>query len=432
MKHNDSIFDVQFRNDDEQLLLASADEFAYVRDLNRFESGPIACLRYHQGTVKTARWRSDSNDVIVTGSRDGDIAVWDLRVNRSAAAVFSTPEIIYPGCHRKKVGDTCTGIVQAQFLPGQPYLIASIGQPDHSIKFWDCRYKWSSKATPIPVESITPIMTGTRERAYTSFTIDNLGSSLYAIDTSNKINSFSLNNFSSTPIRSYDSPNFKTGSFFMKLALSPDDEYLASGSLEENSYVWPVVRPWESFRLPGHYKEVTAVDWSVNYRGGLQLMSCGEDGSMNLWEEYPDESLVGFGEPVYHRKDRPISTCDSPSYAEFEGEPYLKDWPLRIKIEQIENIRPSTPPNLIIPSSLRSSTCKKSVISDYFKPLNQTNMTEHLLKSLKSSPFTSGIATPKDRKRPFSLLPFCSPLRPHFKNPPNASPRPSSPHLNEE
>lgn len=262
-------------------------------------------------------------------------------------------------------------------------------------------------------------MTGTRERAFTTFTTDSKGSLLFACDTNNRIHSFSLSNFSSSPVAVYESPEFKTGSFFVKLSVCPNDEYLASGNVEENTFVWPIDRPEESYKMPGHYKEVTAVDWTTNHRGDLGLVSCGEDGSINFWEESPSEQLIGFGQPTYHCQDRPKKEPTQFDNDITYNGTFLENLPSRLA--DLENIRPSTPPNLIIPSSFKATTCKKSVISDYFPPLSESNMTEHLLRSLKTSPFTSGASSPRDKmkKRPFNVLPFFSPLRPPKKLPKN-------------
>lgn len=137
VRHTDSIFDVQFSADDSQLLLASADEFTYVRDTERLDGNPLMCLGYHQGTVRSARWRPGDPNVLVTAARDGNVAIWDLRM-ASASPSHAVPVNVLsdihkrPGAGERKSASTSerTNVVQAGFVPLQNHLIVTIGQPD--------------------------------------------------------------------------------------------------------------------------------------------------------------------------------------------------------------------------------------------------------------------------------------------------------------
>lgn len=138
VRHNDSIFDVQFSLDDTRLLLASADEFTYVRRVDDLEGSPLLCLGHHQGTVRTARWHPSQPNMLVTAARDGDMAVWDLRSGSGSSPSQSSPVAVYSGIHKRPAGVPCarrsnpdrTTVVQAEFVPLQEHLIATIGQPD--------------------------------------------------------------------------------------------------------------------------------------------------------------------------------------------------------------------------------------------------------------------------------------------------------------
>jgi len=70
--------------------------------------------------------------------------------------------------------------------------------------------------------------------------------------------------------------------FYVKTVLSPDDEYVLSGSSDGNVYVWSVRRP----RLPprvlrGHTNEVTGVDWCPTDVGRLVTLS--DDNTVWVW-----------------------------------------------------------------------------------------------------------------------------------------------------
>lgn len=412
----DSIFDLNFSLDDSKVLLASADEFTYIRPVDRFDN-PIACLGHHQGTVKSAKWSPSDPHLMITAARDGDVAIWDLRIV-SANPQMSTPVNVLSNVHRKSFGTKKnperSSVVQAQFLTGQSHLVASIGQPDHAIRIWDTRYKWGPAATPLPFASIDTPTAGGRERAFTTFTMDSTGSRLYAANANNRLYAYCMSNFSSTPAQVYEAPGFESGSFFVKLAVSPDDQYLASGHIMEHTYVWSVDGA-SCHKLGGHYKEVTAVSWTTGACGDLMLTSAGEDGSINVWSESPQASLVGFGLP------QDISQCSrrppSDPVAALEEErtlsgEYLRDLPSRLDMMDIENFRPSTPVELMAPpiSSCRS-TGRKSVISDYFRPLVQSGITEHLLSTHRTSPLAPVLLQPTPSAKKRSFLSFCTPSR---------------------
>lgn len=134
VRHPDSIFDVQFSADDSRLLLASADEFTYIRDTERLDGNPLMCLGYHQGTVRSARWRPNDPNVLVTAARDGSAVVWDLRTS-SASPSHATPVNVLADIHKKPINGrktvtTRSNVIQAEFIPLQDHLIATIGQPD--------------------------------------------------------------------------------------------------------------------------------------------------------------------------------------------------------------------------------------------------------------------------------------------------------------
>lgn len=292
------------------------------------------------------------------------------------------------------------------------------------MKIWDTRYKWGSNSTPVPVDQIrAPILANGRERAFTSFVFDFNGSSIFCANSNNNIYQYCLSNCSSTPIRQLNAPQYESGSFFVRLDLSPDGQYLASGSVQDNTFIWDLQQSKQNrcYRVGGHYREVTSVSWSQDEYGDLMLLSCGEDGTVNVWSESPEATeMLGFGRPSLIHTDSDAAEEEMMGLIEYGTEiEELMDLPVRSEyIADLENIRPSTPPNLLIPSSLQT-TCKKSVISDYFRPVQPgTSVTEQLLLSHRSSPVTR--REPEEvqitGKRLPGILNFCSsPVRPSSK-----------------
>ena len=89
-------------------------------------------------------------------------------------------------------------------------------------------------------------------------------------------------------------------SFYIKTCLSPDGEYLLSGSSDEKAYIWNVKNPIPLVSLVGHAFEVTSVAWSHHQNnldgGNMCLVTCSDDACHKIWrigqEELPKDEEV--------------------------------------------------------------------------------------------------------------------------------------------
>lgn len=239
-----------------------------------------------------------------------------------------------------------------------------------------------------------------RQRAFTSLTTDSSGSRLYAISADNHVYAVATSNFKIA--ERYSAPGYETGSYYQKVSISPDDQYLASGSKLGPTFIWSV-RGKACYELPGH-SEVTAVSWSGGVSGPLGLLSASEDGRIVLWSEPSGmERLAGYREPTFILSKQNVSESSTPIDTQIprieQGDhlPALDDLPLRrmVTVDDKENVAPEQAPT------------KKS-IADFFKALPITNRPS--LLSIASHRTASREATPSSKKRP-SMLDFCTPSR---------------------
>lgn len=90
-------------------------------------------------------------------------------------------------------------------------------------------------------------------------------------------------------------------SFYIKSSLSPDGQYLLSGSSEEKAYIWNVNNSQPLVALCGHRAEVTCVAWSQT--NDLRVVTCSEDARHKVWRIGPEfigndqsEMYSGFAE----------------------------------------------------------------------------------------------------------------------------------------
>lgn len=301
--YQDAVLDCMWGGQMDSLYaLAVADMHVYVHDSHN--QTMLHCLGQHSSNVRTVRFRPSHPSILGTASRDGCIALWDLRLCGSNSAKNRPTSTINDAHGPTGRRPSVSSVTMAEFMPLQDHLLASIGQPDYAIRFWDVRY---TRGKSVPCAAIEAPRTGRRQRAFISLCVDSCGSSLYAVSADNNIYRYLVGNCSSEPLDVFAHPNFRTsGSFYIRSALSPDDEALVCGSTEGHAYIWPTSKKRRQvLRLAEHRYEVSCVAWSS--RGGLFVG--GEDYVSRIWHysEHPLDSLR-YVQPEVLDGGPPVST----------------------------------------------------------------------------------------------------------------------------
>uniref|UniRef100_A0A0D9ZC07 Uncharacterized protein n=1 Tax=Oryza glumipatula TaxID=40148 RepID=A0A0D9ZC07_9ORYZ len=258
--HNNAIFDVCWIKDGSQLLTASGDQTELV-----FKS------------LFTA-------ELIVTGSRDGSFALWDLRIDpktpnghREACLMSS---LVVKQAHsptqrnrtRSRAKAASTSITSVLYLKDD-ISIATSGAADNIVKIWDTRNiklslsNRSSQAAMQPLEGV--------KHGISCLSQDSYGAYIAASCMDN-----SALHMDKGPIKAYTGS--KIESFFVKSAISPDGTHILGGSSDGNVYLWQVDQPERGpIILEGHEGEATSVDWCASEVGKIATSS--DDSKVRVW-----------------------------------------------------------------------------------------------------------------------------------------------------
>ncbi|CAG8643838.1 18297_t:CDS:2 [Racocetra fulgida] len=158
------------------------------------------------------------NNTIETG--DQTARLWDVELQRCKAAF---------------IAHTCS-IKSVNYNSMDPNMWVTASR-DGNIFIWDVR--------------TTAVQTTPGE--------DNSGTRLYANSTDNYIYQYDPINLGA-PLARFTSPTFRCSSFYIRMAISPDDRYIISGSSDKCIYMWETDFPDENpIVLKGHENEVTSL-----------------------------------------------------------------------------------------------------------------------------------------------------------------------------
>ncbi|KAL1466718.1 hypothetical protein MTO96_042531, partial [Rhipicephalus appendiculatus] len=152
-----------------------------------------------------------------------------------------------------------------------------------AVKVWDLRKNYLLyNNDPRPVTSLPYPGRSTAIHGYTSMVLDASRRRAFASCTDHHIYQFDLlASNTSEPLAIYS--GHSTQSFYVKLGLSCDGRFLASGSSDASAYIWNVDTPGlPQLRLAGHRAEVAVLAWDPVHPA--RLATCGDDNRVLLWD----------------------------------------------------------------------------------------------------------------------------------------------------
>lgn len=308
--HFNAVFDIAWMPGHLKLISASGDHTAKLWDVSDSRLVSIREFCGHTRSVKVATFKKNDCTVFATGGRDGAIFIWDLRSSPNNDIIQKVDNKIYsahigsapvtPSSRRSRnrsltpkhpsniSNSSVTGLVFQD-----EYSLISCGPVDGIIKVWDLRRTYTTlKKEPIAKYNL-PYAGKSNSRGFTNLIADETGTRLYANCMDNNIYCYNISTYEKEPLMVYSGPSFHIKSFYVKSCLSPDENYLLSGSSDDNAYIWNIKNSKPLAALTGHNYEVTCVAWSQhqnNLDGGNScLVTCSDDACHKIWRIGPEE-----------------------------------------------------------------------------------------------------------------------------------------------
>jgi denticleless len=379
--HFNAVFDIAWMPYHLKLVSASGDHTARLWDVTESKLISIREFCGHTRSVKVVNFRKNDCSVFATGGRDGAVLIWDLRSSANGDVIQKADNRIYsahvgngpttPSTRRRGTRNTTPKLppnVSNSSVTGLVFqdenTLITCGPGDGVIKVWDLRRCYSTlKKEPIAKYNL-PYAGKSTFKGFTNLIVDEAGTRLYASCMDSKIYSYNVSTYSQKPSMVYSGMQINT--FYIKSCLSPDGQYLLSGSSDEKAYIWNLKHPEPVVTLGGHNYEVTCVAWSQHQNnldgGNMCLVTCSDDACHKIWrigpEEVPDDEVMFLKGRAEAEKD----------YFQFKKKVPLKQQlkllestPRSLKrlIEQSETTPTTTSSGIVIASAAISSSNRK-------------------------------------------------------------------------
>ncbi|KAL4378204.1 hypothetical protein GQ457_02G011980 [Hibiscus cannabinus] len=383
--HENAIFDVCWMKDDSHILTASGDQTIKVWDVQ--EKKCIGVLMLHTGSVKCLSSHPTNSDIVVSGSRDGSFAIWDLRCKINSRSrcdeVCLPPTTLVRGAHpssqarRGRRGKATVASITSVLYLKDDISIATAGAADSVVKFWDTRnLKFNvTQACPQPEAA--------SKKGISSLSQDSKGVFLTASCMDNRIYLYNILQLDKGPMQTFSGCQIE--SFYVKSAISPDADYVLSGSSNGKAHIWKVNKPHaEPIILKNHHGEVTAVDWCPSEIG--KMATTADDFTVRIWNIQANQCSSSRSPFSIRRRVQAIpSTERRKSLMNDKDEPGSSSNSSNEALHRIQINSPSTP-----------ETRRKKVFS--MPDSNETTFEKTPEASMKNSP-SSVLSPPSSLKR---------------------------------
>ncbi|KAI3364200.1 hypothetical protein L3Q82_011014 [Scortum barcoo] len=297
LAHENAVFDIAWVPGEPQLVTAAGDQMARLWDVKSGEM--LGSFKGHLCSLKSVAFTPQEKAVFCTGARDGNIMVWDTRCSKKdgfyrqvkqISGAHNKAETNPPAKTKKRRSSSTRGMapsvdtqqsVTVVLFRDQHTLISS-GAVDGVVKMWDLRKNYTAhRQDPVPLQTYPYPGSCMRMRlGYSGLVLDSSRSNIMCNCTDDNIYMFNVSGIKTSPVSVFS--GHQNSSFYIKSSLSPDDQFLASGSSDNNTYIWKISDPQHPpMLLQGHSEEVTSVAWCPT--DFTKIASCSDDHTVRIW-----------------------------------------------------------------------------------------------------------------------------------------------------
>nr|XP_020484156.1 denticleless protein homolog [Labrus bergylta] len=297
LAHENAVFDIAWVPGEPQLVTAAGDQMARLWDVKSGEL--LGSFKGHLCSLKSVAFIPQEKAVFCTGARDGNIMVWDTRCSKKdgfyrqvkqISGAHNKAETNPPTKTKKRRGSSTRGMapsvdsqqsVTVVLFRDQHTLISS-GAVDGVVKMWDLRKNYTAhRQDPVPLQLYSYPGSCMRMRlGYSGLVLDATRSNVMCNCTDDNIYMFNVSGTKTTPVAVFS--GHQNSSFYIKSTISPDNQFLASGSSDNHTYIWKISDPTQSpMTLQGHSEEVTSVAWCPT--DFTKIASCSDDHTVRIW-----------------------------------------------------------------------------------------------------------------------------------------------------
>ncbi|KAM9798554.1 denticleless protein homolog [Neosynchiropus ocellatus] len=323
--HENAVFDIAWVPGEPQLVTAAGDQMAHLWDVKSGEM--LGKFKGHHCSLKTVAFSPEEKAVFCTGARDGNIMVWDTRCSKkdgfyrqvkqisSAHNKAETNQLSKTKKRRPSTRGMAPSVDSQQsvtvVLFRDQHTLISSGAVDGVVKMWDLRKNYTAhNHDPVALQTFPYPGSSMRTRlGYSGLVLDSSRSNVMCNCTDDNIYMFNVNGIKTTPEAVFS--GHLNSSFYVKSSISPDGQFLASGSSDNHMYIWKISDPEQPpMTLQGHNEEVTCVAWCPT--DFTKIASCSDDQTVRIWRLHRDmegaelsigeANLVGWARPVLTTK----------------------------------------------------------------------------------------------------------------------------------
>ncbi|CAL8317873.1 unnamed protein product [Merluccius merluccius] len=352
MAHENAVFDIAWVPGESSVVTASGDQTAKLWDVPSGEL--LGTFKGHQCSLKSVAFSKHEKAVFCTGGRDGNIMVWDTRCSKKdgfyrqvkqISGAHNKSERVTPSKMKKRrpnVRGMANGLHSQQsvtvVLFRDEHTLISSGAVDGVIKMWDLRKSYTAHHhDPVALQTYPYPGSSTRKLGYSGLVLDSTGSNLISNCTDDNIYMFNVSGMKTSPVAVFS--GHLNSSFYVKSTISPDDQFLASGSSDHHTYIWKLSDPkCPPMLLQGHSQEVTSIKWSPT--DFTKIATCSDDNTVRIWRlnrgidgnkstigqanlvgwAYPKSRSTGLNEPSPNNSMQEVSTpAKTPTTEHMEG-----------------------------------------------------------------------------------------------------------------